>query len=39
MGGWNIDVQQINQLVATCTPPTGDLAHSLGMCPDRESNP
>ena len=21
------------------TPPTGDMAHNPGMCPDRESNP
>ena len=26
-------------VVASCTPPTGDLACSPGMCPDWESNP
>ena len=25
-------------VVASCVPPTGDLAHSPGMCPDWESN-
>ena len=25
-------------VVASHTPPTGDLAHKLGMCPDWESN-
>ena len=25
-------------MVASCTPPTGDLTHSPGMCPDLESN-
>ena len=25
-------------VVASCAPPTGDLAHNLGMCPDWESN-
>ena len=25
-------------VVASHTPPTGDLAHNPGMCPDRESN-
>ena len=25
-------------VVASHMPPTGDLAHNLGMCPDRESN-
>ena len=25
-------------VVASCTPPTGDLAHNPGMCPDRELN-
>ena len=25
-------------VVASHTPPTGDLAHSPGMCPDWESN-
>ena len=23
---------------ASCAPPTGDLAHNPGMCPDWESN-
>ena len=26
-------------VVASCAPPTGDLAHNPGMCPDWESNP
>ena len=26
-------------VVASCTPPTGDLAHSPGTCPDWESIP
>ena len=26
-------------VVASHTPPTGDLAHNPGMCPDWESNP
>ena len=25
-------------VVASCAPPTGDLAHNPGMCPDWESN-
>ena len=25
-------------MVASCTPPTGDLARNPGMCPDWESN-
>ena len=25
-------------MAASHTPPTGDLAHNPGMCPDRESN-
>ena len=25
-------------VVASCTPPTGDLAHNPGMCPDWESD-
>ena len=25
-------------VVASCVPPTGDLAHNPGMCPDWESN-
>ena len=31
-------MQEEHQLVASHTPPTGDLAHNPGMCPDRESN-
>ena len=27
-----------HQLVASHMPPTGDLAHNPGMCPDWESN-
>ena len=27
-----------HQSVASCTPPTGDLAHNPGRCPDREWN-
>ena len=34
----NIDVQEIHQLVDSCTPSTGDLALNPGMCPDQESN-
>ena len=34
----NIDVQQKHQSVASCVPPTGDLACNPGMCPDWESN-
>ena len=34
----NIDVQKKYQLVASCTPPTGNQAHNPGMCPDWESN-
>ena len=34
----NIDVQEIHQLVDSCTPSTGDLALNPGMCPDWESN-
>ena len=34
----NIDVHGIRGLVAFHTPPTGDLAHNPGMCPDWESN-
>ena len=26
------------RVIASHTPPTGDLAHSPGMCPDWESN-
>ena len=25
-------------VVASCAPPTGDLAHNPGMCPDQELN-
>ena len=25
-------------MVASCAPPTGDLAHNPGMCPEWESN-
>ena len=25
-------------VIASCAPPTGDLAHNPGMCPDWESN-
>ena len=25
-------------VVASCAPPTGDLAYNAGMCPDWESN-
>ena len=34
----NINVPEKCQLVASYTPPTGDLAHNPGMCPGRESN-
>ena len=34
----NTDVQEIHPLVASPTPPTGDLACNTGMCPDWESN-
>ena len=34
----NIDVQEIHQLVASSTPPTGDLAQNPGMCLDWELN-
>ena len=33
------DVPDILRWVASCTLPTGDLAHDPGMCPDRELNP
>ena len=26
------------RMVASCTPPTGDLACKPGMCPERDSN-
>ena len=31
-------VQEIHQLVASCMPPTGDLASNPGMCLDSEFN-
>ena len=34
----DIDVQEIHGSVAFPTPPAGDLAHNLVMCPDWESN-
>ena len=34
----NINVPEKHQLVASCAPPTGYLAHNPGMCPDWESN-
>ena len=34
----NMDVQEIYRLVASPTPPTGDLVCNPGMCPDWESN-
>ena len=34
----NIDMQEKHQLVASCTPPPGDLVHNPDLCPDRESN-
>ena len=34
----NIDVQEKHLPAASCTPPTGDLAHNPGMCPDWELN-
>ena len=34
----NIHVQETHPPVASHTPPTGDLAHNPGMCPDWESN-
>ena len=30
--------EQHQSVVASHTPPTGDLAHNPGMCPDWESN-
>nr|KAF6480634.1 hypothetical protein HJG59_010505 [Molossus molossus] len=30
----NIDEREC-RLAISCTPPTGDQAHNLGMCPDR----
>ena len=34
----NIDLREIDRLVASFKPPTGDLACNPGMCPDWESN-
>ena len=34
----NTDVRKKHQLAASCVPPTRDLAHNPGMCPDWESN-
>ena len=34
----NMDEQEIHWSVASCMPPTGDLACNPGMCPDREFN-
>ena len=34
----NINVREKHRLVASCTPPTRDLACNPGMCPNRESN-
>ena len=34
----NIYVQETHRSVASHTPPTRDLAHNPGMCPDQESN-
>ena len=34
----HINVWEIHWLVASHMPPTGNLAHNPGMCPDRESN-
>ena len=34
----NINVQEELRLVASCTPPTGDLARNPGMCPDQKSD-
>ena len=30
--------EEKHQSVASCTPPTGDVAHNPGMCPDWELN-
>ena len=35
----NINMQDTSDSVASCPPPTGDLACNPGMCPDWESNP
>ena len=34
----DLNVQEIHRSVASCTPPSGDLACNPGMCPDWESN-
>ena len=34
----NIDVQELHQLVTSCTPLVGDLACNAVMCPGWESN-
>ena len=34
----NFNVREKHQLAAPCMPPTRDLAHNPGMCPDWESN-
>ena len=34
----NTDVPEIPLLVASHTPPTGDLARNQGMCPDWDPN-
>ena len=34
----NIDVWEQHLLVVSCSPPTGDLAHSTSMCSDRDWN-
>ena len=34
----SINVGEIHQLVAFHMPPTGNLAHNPGMCPDQELN-
>ena len=34
----NSNGREKHQLVASHTPPTGDLAHNPGMCPDQEPN-
>ena len=34
----NIDVLDIHQLVASCTPPIGELACNPGVCPNWELN-
>ena len=34
----NFDVLEKHPLVASHTPPNGDLAHNPAMCPDWESN-